>query len=105
MKKTPLHRTKGIRKVSDKTKRLNERYSKLRVSLIANRALNKCEYCGKSGILHCHHIEFRSHGRDDSKENLIVLCQECHRQAHIYDIKRQELLDIVKERNHGYSEE
>lgn len=102
MKKSPLRRTKGIKKQSEKNKRLNQVYCRLRFYLIANRAKDCCEYCGKRGILHCHHIRFRSHGREDSKENLIILCVSCHTQVHENKISKEELFSIVQGRNEKY---
>ena len=93
MKRTP------IRKVSEKTKLLNERYRKLWNYLLVHRAFNLCERCGSSSILSVHHIVFRSHGRIDTKENLIILCQDCHDKAGASLISKEELFAIVKERN------
>lgn len=40
---------------------------------------HRCEWCGKTiGIFHHHHIHFRSEGRLDTLENLILLCANCH---------------------------
>ncbi len=32
--------------------------------------------------LQVHHVKFRSHPGDDSEENLITLCAECHQKVH-----------------------
>ena len=40
-----------------------------------------CEMCGKRAV-DCHHIVYRSQGRDDGIENIIGLCRECHDLAH-----------------------
>jgi 5-methylcytosine-specific restriction endonuclease McrA len=42
----------------------------------------RCQYCGSSSSLEVRHEEFRSHGGDDSEENLITLCAACHSGAH-----------------------
>ena len=42
----------------------------------------RCQYCGSSSNLEVHHREFRSHSGDDSEENLVTLCAECHSLAH-----------------------
>jgi len=42
----------------------------------------KCQFCNSKRGLSAHHIIFRSEGRDDSLENLISLCFDCHRKAH-----------------------
>jgi len=43
---------------------------------------NRCAKCGRGGSLHVHHRIRRSQGGQDTPENLITLCQECHRWAH-----------------------
>ena len=42
----------------------------------------KCERCGSVRALHAHHIVFRSKGRNDRKENMQVLCINCHEDEH-----------------------
>lgn len=42
----------------------------------------KCKNCGSSNNVYAHHIIFRSQNGDDSLENLISLCLDCHRKAH-----------------------
>ena len=45
-----------------------------------------CEVCGRGGRIdngfELHHIIFRSHGGDNSVDNIICLCLKCHRAAH-----------------------
>jgi 5-methylcytosine-specific restriction endonuclease McrA len=43
----------------------------------------RCQFCGTMSNLEVHHQQFRSHSGDDSEENLITLCEACHRKAHI----------------------
>jgi 5-methylcytosine-specific restriction endonuclease McrA len=38
----------------------------------------RCQLCGTMANLEVHHKQFRSHSGDDSKENLITLCANCH---------------------------
>lgn len=40
-----------------------------------------CELCGTTWRLERHHIRPRSLGGDDTEENIIVLCIECHGKA------------------------
>ena len=40
----------------------------------------RCQSCGTMSNLEVHHKEFRSQSGEDSEENLITLCVECHRQ-------------------------
>ena len=42
----------------------------------------RCQGCGAMQHLQVHHKQFRSHSGDDSAENLITLCDRCHKLAH-----------------------
>lgn len=42
-----------------------------------------CQNCGRSDQLEVHHIRPRSRLGDDAEENLVTLCSECHRSAHL----------------------
>lgn len=42
----------------------------------------KCQACGSMQHLQVHHMQFRSHSGDDSEENLITLCVDCHKLRH-----------------------
>jgi hypothetical protein len=42
----------------------------------------RCQLCGTMSNLEVHHKQFRSHSRDDSKENLIAVCAACHDALH-----------------------
>jgi 5-methylcytosine-specific restriction endonuclease McrA len=42
----------------------------------------KCQACGSMQHLQVHHKQFRSHAGNDSEENLITLCNDCHKAAH-----------------------
>jgi 5-methylcytosine-specific restriction endonuclease McrA len=42
----------------------------------------RCQVCGSMQNLEVHHLRFRSHGGDDSEQNLITLCAQCHSEAH-----------------------
>lgn len=42
-----------------------------------------CQCCGKKNCrLEVHHIKFRSNGGTDDEENLITLCEDCHKGVH-----------------------
>jgi 5-methylcytosine-specific restriction endonuclease McrA len=43
----------------------------------------RCQACGTMSNLEVHHKEFRSHSGDDSEENLITLCVDCHEEMHL----------------------
>lgn len=48
-----------------------------------NRDNYTCQCCGtKKGTLHVHHIVYRSQGGTDTLDNLIVLCEKCHKMLH-----------------------
>lgn len=58
---------------------------------------HNCEYCGKKNCYtNTHHIRSKGAGGDDTENNLIELCGDCHRKAHDGLISKQELLKIVK---------
>lgn len=45
-----------------------------------------CEYCGKSDCdLYCHHIELISEGGDDTIDNTMTVCYDCHKDIHSVD--------------------
>jgi len=41
-----------------------------------------CQHCGGRQQLQVHHQELRSHSGGDTRENLITLCETCHRRVH-----------------------
>jgi 5-methylcytosine-specific restriction endonuclease McrA len=41
-----------------------------------------CSDCELRPGVHVHHIRFRSHSGDDSRENLAWLCLTCHQARH-----------------------
>jgi 5-methylcytosine-specific restriction endonuclease McrA len=42
----------------------------------------RCQLCGAMSNLEVHHQELRSQSGDDSEQNLITLCAECHAALH-----------------------
>jgi len=42
----------------------------------------RCQQCGSKMNLEVHHRLLRSRHGDDSEENLVTLCHECHRAIH-----------------------
>ncbi len=54
--------------------------------ILCNKVLERdqwrCQICGSMRHLQIHHKEFRSHSGSDTEENLITLCDECHRHLH-----------------------
>ena len=42
----------------------------------------RCQQCGSRTNLQVHHMQLRSQSGDDSEENLITLCSQCHTLIH-----------------------
>ncbi len=42
----------------------------------------RCQFCGALANLEVHHKQFRSHSGQDSEQNLITLCSQCHAGIH-----------------------
>ena len=60
----------------------NYGYSSRR-SAILHRDNYTCQHCGKKNCrLEVHHIKFRHSGGTDDEENLITLCEDCHKGVH-----------------------
>lgn len=81
--KPPVRRT-GIKQVSDRRPDAEAAYAKARLSA-QWRARGACEAgaspeCTGRGVL-AHHVRTR-HPRDDSLDNLLWLCDPCHRHIH-----------------------
>jgi 5-methylcytosine-specific restriction enzyme A len=71
--------------------------------LIKRRANGKCDLCQKPApfttkdkipYLECHHIIWLSQGGEDSIENTVALCPNCHRKMHI--VKADNDIDKLK---------
>jgi hypothetical protein len=46
-----------------------------------SRANGKCELCGEKAE-NVHHVQYPKHFKDDCLENLVAVCQKCHRLCH-----------------------
>jgi 5-methylcytosine-specific restriction endonuclease McrA len=42
----------------------------------------RCQFCGCMTNLEVHHQQFRSQSGEDSEDNLITLCSNCHSSIH-----------------------
>ena len=63
-------------------KGFNYGYSSRRKAVL-HRDNYTCQCCGKKNCrLEVHHIIFRSNGGTDDEENLITLCEDCHKGVH-----------------------
>jgi 5-methylcytosine-specific restriction endonuclease McrA len=58
-----------------------EAYQQLRRQILRRDGW-RCQFCGQRQNLQVHHSEARSHQGDDSEQNLITLCADCHRSVH-----------------------
>lgn len=59
---------------------------------VNNARLTYCQYCGRTGIMQVHHIKSKGSGGNDTPDNLISLCIDCHAKAHSGQIKRGDLI-------------
>ncbi|MEW6772176.1 MAG: HNH endonuclease [Bacillota bacterium] len=64
-----------------------------------------CEYSGKPGYSHVHHIRRRSQGGGDTPENLVSLAPEVHDAVHRGEVDRRVLILIVARRENLAPEE
>ena len=63
-------------------KGFNYEYSSRRKAVL-HRDNYTCQCCGKKNCrLEVHHIKFRRNGGTDDEENLITLCEDCHKGVH-----------------------
>ena len=63
-------------------KGFNYSYSSRREAVL-HRDNYTCQCCGKKNCrLEVHHIKFKSNGGTDDEENLITLCEDCHKGVH-----------------------
>jgi 5-methylcytosine-specific restriction endonuclease McrA len=56
-------------------------YKQLRMQIL-ERDSWRCQNCGSRQHLQIHHQELRSQSGRDAEENLITLCDTCHRLSH-----------------------
>jgi len=61
-------------------------YRKLRTDVLERDGWH-CQYCGGSDRLQVHHMCSRSLFGDDTNENLITLCADCHSDIHQKHLK------------------
>ena len=61
----------------NKPKKVRDEYE-----AVVERAGEKCEGCGSWEVGEFHHVVFRKHGGKTTRDNLKLLCLECHRKAH-----------------------
>ena len=83
---TALMKNPGL--INEKVKKwgyqkgFNYGYSSRREAIL-HRDNYTCQCCGKKNCrLEVHHIRFKSNGGTDDEENLITLCEDCHKGVH-----------------------
>lgn len=60
---------------------------------------HNCEYCGKKNCwTNKHHVKSKGASGNDTEENLIELCGNCHVKAHTGEISKKKLIKIIKNR-------
>ena len=70
-----------VKKVETTKKKINlygGNWEELR-KLVYKRDGNRCVYCGKKGKLHAHHLAPVRISKDNSLNNLVSVCEKCHR--------------------------
>jgi 5-methylcytosine-specific restriction protein A len=94
------------RKAGERTVTSTQRERDPYVSLLTKRKANgKCELCKKEApfsdstgepYLETHHIVWLASGGDDTLENTVALCPNCHRKMHVLNLEsdRQQLLAL-----------
>ena len=81
-------------------KGFNYGYSSRR-SAILHRDNYTCQCCGKKNCrLEVHHIKFKSNGGTDDEENLITLCEDCHKGVHAGTVELNKKPKKSKELKH-----
>ena len=58
-----------------------ESYKQLCLQVL-ERDVWRCQVCGATANLQVHHKQFRSQCGDDSEQNMITVCAECHKEIH-----------------------
>ena len=61
--------------------------------------ISKCEKCKRKGGLDVHHIRAISKGGSNVGSNLVVLCPNCHRDAHSSKITQSTLTKLTQKRS------
>jgi 5-methylcytosine-specific restriction endonuclease McrA len=56
-------------------------YQQLRLQVLERDGW-RCQVCGSMMNLEVHHAQFRSRQGQDSEDNLITLCVQCHKFSH-----------------------
>lgn len=77
-------------------------YAKRRANGVCQLCGNKAPFSNKTGdpYLETHHIEWLAKGGDDTIENTVALCPNCHRKMHILDLESDRV--ILKSLNLEY---
>lgn len=80
-KATKCHRYKGTKE--EYTRYINSHLWKRTKAKILARDNHKCQICGKTGLVHVHHISYDRFDHENDSD-LITLCPECHDLVHYF---------------------
>lgn len=75
-KKPKRRRKRNLRKY-----KLELEFNRIRGSIL-ERDGHTCQKCGRREHLHVHHVQPLGEGGDNSSNNLITLCRDCHKEEH-----------------------
>ena len=82
-------------------KGFNYGYSSRREAIL-HRDNYTCQCCGKKNCrLEVHHVKFKSNGGTDDEENLLTLCEDCHKGVHAGTIVLNKKPKKSKNLNHA----
>jgi 5-methylcytosine-specific restriction endonuclease McrA len=52
----------------------------------------KCVYCGSKEKIQAHHLTYKNHYKEHKNlQDLITLCEKCHKSEHEWEIKKKSL--------------
>lgn len=81
-KKTSLQQKKETKKVLTYTRQLADPRWKAKRQVILTRDEFNCANCGATSSLHVHHIKYTGYTWEAPDEDLITLCNVCHKKVH-----------------------
>ena len=70
-------------------------------SKILKRDGGKCTECDNAENLNVHHLTYRNLGHEQMKD-LVTLCRDCHKKAHLCDLDKNAKASLIKELNDKY---
>lgn len=52
----------------------------------------RCQNCGSTNNLQVHHLRYNNYYKEDVKNDLKVLCKDCHQKIHDLKIRRRSVI-------------